>query len=188
MIGLGESGLAMARWARSPRCARHGARQPRVAAVGRQALLEHCPQATLVAGAVLARRPMPVTARALHWSPGLSPLTGAAAALYRRGGGRRHCRSAARSTSSPTNSRGARADGYRPKVIAITGTNGKTTVTQLVAHLCREAGLDARSPATSARRCSTRCAARDRAGRLPDVWVLELSSFQLALAAPLRAR
>ncbi len=25
--------------------------------------------------------------------------------------------------------------GYRPKVLAITGTNGKTTVTQLVGHL-----------------------------------------------------
>ena len=32
--------------------------------------------------------------------------------------------------------------GKRDKIIAITGSNGKTTVTSLVGHLCRECGLD----------------------------------------------
>jgi len=33
--------------------------------------------------------------------------------------------------------------GFRPKVLAITGSNGKTTVTSMVEHLCRAAGKDA---------------------------------------------
>src|SRR6201996_5827130 len=32
----------------------------------------------------------------------------------------------------------------RPKVVAITGTNGKSTTTALIGHICREAGKDAR--------------------------------------------
>ena len=43
------------------------------------------------------------------------------------------------------------------RVLAITGTNGKTTVTALTGALCRAAGLSTSSPATSAWRCSTRC-------------------------------
>jgi UDP-N-acetylmuramoylalanine--D-glutamate ligase len=59
-------------------------------------------------------------------------------------------------------------------VLAITGTNGKTTVTSLVGHLLRAAGVDCEvagniSPPVldSARK------------RSPSTWVLELSSYQL---------
>jgi UDP-N-acetylmuramoylalanine--D-glutamate ligase len=59
-------------------------------------------------------------------------------------------------------------------VLAITGTNGKTTVTALVGHLLRTAGVDCEvagniSPPVldSARKKS------------PSIWVLELSSYQL---------
>ncbi|WP_426173394.1 UDP-N-acetylmuramoyl-L-alanine--D-glutamate ligase [Massilia sp. TWR1-2-2] len=69
--------------------------------------------------------------------------------------------------------------GYAPKVIAITGTNGKTTVTSLTGLLCQRAGLSTRlagniSPAALD---VLREALRDDA--LPQAWVLELSSFQL---------
>ncbi len=69
--------------------------------------------------------------------------------------------------------------GYQPKVVAITGTNGKTTVTSLTGHLCRAAGLSVKvagniSPAA----LDVLREALDQ-DSLPDCWVLELSSFQL---------
>jgi UDP-N-acetylmuramoylalanine--D-glutamate ligase len=69
--------------------------------------------------------------------------------------------------------------GYRPKILAITGTNGKTTVTTLTGLLVERAG---RSVAVAGNigptLLDTLTAALD-ADRLPEVWVLELSSFQL---------
>ncbi len=77
------------------------------------------------------------------------------------------------------------------QVIAITGSNGKSTVTSLVGHLCAAAGkqtvvagniglpvLDALSRNTLGRPVG--------AGEHPAVWVLELSSFQLETTHSLR--
>lgn len=68
---------------------------------------------------------------------------------------------------------------YVPFVLAITGTNGKTTVTSLTGKLCERAGLSTKvagniSPAALdvLRECID-------SASLPQVWVLELSSFQL---------
>ena len=77
--------------------------------------------------------------------------------------------------------------GYAPKVIAITGTNGKTTVTSLTGLLCRRAGLSAVvagniSPA--ALDVLRKALARDA---LPQAWILELSSFQLHSTFSLQA-
>jgi UDP-N-acetylmuramoylalanine--D-glutamate ligase len=73
--------------------------------------------------------------------------------------------------------------GYAPKVIAITGTNGKTTVTSLTGLLCRRAGLSTRvagniSPAALDVLRELIFSDGD-ADELPQAWVLELSSFQL---------
>lgn len=66
---------------------------------------------------------------------------------------------------------------YRPKqakIIGITGSNGKTTVTTLVGEICKEAGLttivagNIGLPVLDALQMET-----------PDIYVLELSSFQL---------
>jgi UDP-N-acetylmuramoylalanine--D-glutamate ligase len=72
-----------------------------------------------------------------------------------------------------------------PKVIAITGANGKTTVTSMVGAMCRAAGLDVEvagniSPAVLD-------VLIQRRGKQPDVWVLELSSFQLETTYSLNA-
>lgn len=63
------------------------------------------------------------------------------------------------------------------KIIAITGSNGKTTTTSLVGHLCECAGLDT----VVAGNIGTPVlqAWLSRGGKPADVWVLELSSFQL---------
>lgn len=68
---------------------------------------------------------------------------------------------------------------YRPSVIAITGTNGKTTVTSLTGRMCARAGKAVKvagniSPAV----LDVLRESLDRQ-QLPDIWVLELSSFQL---------
>jgi UDP-N-acetylmuramoylalanine--D-glutamate ligase len=62
------------------------------------------------------------------------------------------------------------------QVLAVTGTNGKTTVTALTGHLLRAAGVDCEvagniGPAV--------LDARMKRDRLPAAWVLELSSYQL---------
>ncbi len=71
------------------------------------------------------------------------------------------------------------ATGYAPKVLAITGTNGKTTVTALTAHLARRAGRHAVVAGNIGPPALDAWAAARAAGRLPEIWVLELSSFQL---------
>lgn len=73
----------------------------------------------------------------------------------------------------------------KPKVIAITGANGKTTVTSMVGAMCAAVGLDAQvagniSPAVLD-------ALRERGGKQPAIWVLELSSFQLETTCTLNA-
>jgi UDP-N-acetylmuramoylalanine--D-glutamate ligase len=65
---------------------------------------------------------------------------------------------------------------YQVKVIAITGTNGKTTTTALTGLLCERAGKSVAvagniSPAALDKLLDIK--------ELPNVWVLELSSFQL---------
>ncbi|WP_239186507.1 UDP-N-acetylmuramoyl-L-alanine--D-glutamate ligase [Candidatus Nitrotoga sp. HW29] len=72
-----------------------------------------------------------------------------------------------------------------PKIIAITGANGKSTVTSIVGAMCRAAGLDTEvagniSPAVLD-------VLLQRQGQQPDVWVLELSSFQLETTSSLSA-
>lgn len=71
----------------------------------------------------------------------------------------------------------------RAPVLAITGANGKSTVTALVGEICRTAGFDTRVggnigvPALSLLEPTE-----------PDVYVLELSSFQLETTWSLNAR
>jgi UDP-N-acetylmuramoylalanine--D-glutamate ligase len=72
-----------------------------------------------------------------------------------------------------------------PKLIAITGSNGKTTVTSMVGAMCHAVGLDTEvagniSPAVLD-------VMIHRKGQQPDVWVLELSSFQLETTFSLNA-
>ena len=71
------------------------------------------------------------------------------------------------------------AHGYAPAVLAITGTNGKTTVTALTGRLVEHAGKTVAVAGNIGPTLLDTLAARIDAGQLPDVWVLELSSFQL---------
>ena len=61
-------------------------------------------------------------------------------------------------------------------VLAVTGTNGKTTVTSLTAHLLRAAGVDAEAAGNIGPAALDALARR---ATPPAAWVLELSSYQL---------
>src|SRR3546814_9808734 len=66
---------------------------------------------------------------------------------------------------------------FRSRIVGITGTNGKSTVTALVTHMLESAGL----PALMGGNIGLPILAQDP---LPDggVYVLELSSYQLDLS------
>jgi len=71
--------------------------------------------------------------------------------------------------------------------IGITGTNGKTTVTHLIAHLLQHAGLDA--PMCGNVGFSAAELALERASGQPPAWlVVELSSYQIESAPALAPR
>ncbi|WP_334186486.1 UDP-N-acetylmuramoyl-L-alanine--D-glutamate ligase [Noviherbaspirillum sp.] len=69
--------------------------------------------------------------------------------------------------------------GYSPKVIAITGTNGKTTVTSLTGLLCRRAGMTVQVAGNISPAALDVLRTALDSDNLPQAWVLELSSFQL---------
>jgi UDP-N-acetylmuramoylalanine--D-glutamate ligase len=70
----------------------------------------------------------------------------------------------------------------RPKIVAITGTNGKSTTTALVGHVCRQAGRDVRIGGNIGVGV---LGLEDMHGGA--VYVLELSSYQLDLTSSLKA-
>jgi UDP-N-acetylmuramoylalanine--D-glutamate ligase len=82
----------------------------------------------------------------------------------------------------------APAGGVAPpaRVIAITGTNGKTTVTSMAGAMCRRAGLDAEVAGNISPAVLDAWMRREDAGCLPGAWVLEVSSFQLESTWSLR--
>jgi UDP-N-acetylmuramoylalanine--D-glutamate ligase len=70
----------------------------------------------------------------------------------------------------------------RPKIVAITGTNGKSTTTALIGHVCRQAGRDVRIGGNIGFGV---LGLEDMHGGA--VYVLELSSYQLDLTSSLKA-
>ena len=69
--------------------------------------------------------------------------------------------------------------GYHPAVLAITGTNGKTIVTSLTGQLVERAGKTVAVAGNIGPSLLDTLSAHMDADSLPEVWVLELSSFQL---------
>lgn len=78
----------------------------------------------------------------------------------------------------------ARAGG--PRVVAITGSNGKSTVTSMTGAMCRAAGLDAVVAGNIGLPVLDALVPVEN-GKQPDVYVLELSSFQLETTSSLNA-
>jgi UDP-N-acetylmuramoylalanine--D-glutamate ligase len=174
VLGLGDSGLAMARW-----CARHGARvnvwdsreSPPHAAV----LAAEVPGAVLSSGELGALHAEGI--QLVLKSPGLAPHDPRITPLLQ------HARATGIAVLGELDlfARALAdlhaASGYAPKVLAITGTNGKTTTTAMTALLVERAGRSVAMAGNIGPTLLDTLAAR--LDELPEVWVLELSSFQL---------
>ncbi|MBS0405685.1 MAG: UDP-N-acetylmuramoyl-L-alanine--D-glutamate ligase [Proteobacteria bacterium] len=179
VLGLGQSGLAMARW-----CARQGARVT-VADTREQppqlgALQDAVPGARFVAGPLAAALLDDPTLRAVYRSPGLLPaevadLVAAAQARALPVGGELDLFTQALAHLKAE-------QGYAPQIAAITGTNGKTTVTALTGQLVERAGKSVAVAGNIGPSLLDTLQERIDAQALPEVWVLELSSFQLDAA------
>ena len=72
------------------------------------------------------------------------------------------------------------------RVIAITGSNGKSTVTALTGAVCAAAGLRTVLAGNIGVPVLEALIAAEQAGSHPDVYVIELSSFQLAMTTTLK--
>jgi UDP-N-acetylmuramoylalanine--D-glutamate ligase len=184
VVGLGESGLAMVRWARF-RGATVSVADSREAPPRLAELRRELPAVEFIGGPLAA---LPLDGvDLLAWSPGLSIDLGDGAALHRQAAARGVPVAGEIELFAQALAE-LRGQGYAPRVAAITGTNGKTTTTRLVGHLCEEAGLRVAvagniAPAAldALRAALVACGELPDPARLPEVWVLELSSFQLAL-------
>ncbi len=168
VLGLGESGLAAARW-----CARQGARvrvaDTRAAPPCLDELRRRVTNADFLPGgfdeALLEGIDLLVLSPGL---PGDLPVM-----------------MQARAAGLPVVgeielfARGLRRTGQSAPVLAITGTNGKTTTTALTGHLLRATGKRIGVAGNISPAALAALMDAEDAQALPDVWVLELSSFQL---------
>lgn len=175
ILGLGISGLAMARW-----CTRCGAQvvvaDTRAQPPQLESLRQDCPEAVFVAGpfdeALLSRGPWHLIAR----SPGLPPAQLEVVREQSRVQGVPIAGELDLFAQALADLAVREVLPYRPKVLAITGTNGKTTVTALTSQLMERAGwrtavagnigpalLDVLSQALDHEVCATADAAREQA-------------------------
>lgn len=179
ILGLGDSGLAMARWAQRCGAARIVVADTREAPPKQAALAAEVPAAEFHGGPLALSLLDGVTL--VLKSPGLSPLDPAIAPLLDAARARGTAVQGELSLFALALKDLQAAQGYAPKVIAITGTNGKTTTTSLTAQLAERAGLRVAMAGNIGPTLMDTLTAALEAGAdaLPEVWVLELSSFQL---------
>ena len=199
ILGLGESGVAMAKW-----CLRNGAkvcladtRNPEKFSEQQKAWLAELEQAGLqdVQYGPLANDLLKEV-DVIGISPGLSPIqepiqSFLATAQESNVEVWSEIEFFARAIAAMALIQAEGLPAYTPKVLAITGTNGKTTTTALTGQLCERAGKKVAvagniSPAAldKLQLCLNEA---DQFSDMPDVWVLELSSFQLLFTSSLNA-
>ncbi len=173
VVGLGESGLAMAKWLHRQgavvRVADSRDNPPNV-----DALQAVAPGAELLAGP-FAGRPF-AEADLVALSPGVPKATPEIAAVADK-----------LVSEIELFAAGVRAQVSGSRIIAITGSNGKTTTTALTAHLLNGAGVPAIACGNISPSALDALMDAQDAGTLPQVWVLELSSFQLETTHHLNA-
>lgn len=183
VLGLGESGLAIARWL--DRCgAAIRVADTRDAPARLQPLRGELPHAEFIDGPFDATLLEGIDFIAV--SPGLAPtrdLVKIIPVAQERGipiWGEIELFAQALAGLSVTRN-------YTPRLIGITGTNGKTTVTSLVGLLCRRAGLKTQVAGNISPAALDALRTALDTDDLPQVWVLELSSFQLHSTYSLQA-
>lgn len=180
VAGMGASGLAMARY-----LSRAGARvtmidtrenPPNRERIRRQfpAIQLYCGHADATFEKTLCR------ARALCMSPGLSMEVGVTGAWVRLARSHQVEVMGEIELFAQTLAYLKKTTGYSPRIVGITGTNGKTTTTVLTARLLQALGWTVKAAGNIGPNAITELWHAAQEGTLPDAWVLELSSFQLA--------
>lgn len=199
ILGLGESGVAMAKW-----CLRNGA-EVRLADTREQSSLSERQNAWLQELHIAGLKDTcfgPLSDDLLKGidvigiSPGLSPVQDPTYSFLVKAEEVEidvwsEIEFFARAISALDRMAQAQESSYEAAVLAITGTNGKTTTTALTGQLCERAGKKVAvagniSPAALEKLMSCLDLA-DQIVDMPDVWVLELSSFQLVYTHTLNA-
>ncbi len=172
VLGLGITGLSAARWA-----ARRGAHvtvaDTRADPPCASQLRAELPQIALTTGPIVEETL--TGAQMIVISPGLSQELPAIRAAVARG-----------VELVGDVELFARALPPTQKVLAITGSNGKTTVTALTTELARSAGLAAASVGNIGEPVLDVLLAHERGAPWPDVFVIELSSFHLETTSSLK--
>src|SRR5574340_967807 len=174
VLGLGDTGLSWTRW-----LARHGA-QVRVADTRADpphaaVLARELPEITVTAGAFDER--IFFDADQIAISPGIDRRQPAVADAIRRGV---PVTGDIELFAQALAGFGARQPKSRTsRILAITGTNGKSTVTAMAGDMCRTAGLDTVVAGNIGLPVLDALARIEDGAAMPDAFVLELSSFQL---------
>lgn len=169
VLGMGETGLSMAKWL-SRMGATVRAADSRAAPPCLEGLKEALPGARTFTGALTAELFAGVDVVAI--SPGVpvaEPLVQAAARDGVPVMGDMEFFALAIKQSNIS----------RPKIIAVTGSNGKTTVTAMAGAMVREAGWDVEVAGNIGPAVLDALMRREDSGKTPQAWVLEVSSFQL---------
>jgi len=173
VVGLGESGLAMAKWLH-----RQGAfvrvADSRDNPPNADALQRVAPGAELLAGPFV-EAPF-AWAELVALSPGVAKATPQIAAVDGK-----------IVSEIELFAAGVREQVPASRILAITGSNGKTTTTALAAHLLNGAGVPAVACGNISPSALDALMDAQDAGALPQVWVVELSSFQLETTHHLNA-
>ena len=174
VLGLGASGLAMVRW-----CVLQGAK---VTVVDTR---EHPPclatmrsdntEVTFIHGSFDAALLDDSSIKGVFKSPGLSPVQ--VESVWTAAQQKGLWQGTELSLFAHAMDYLAKAQAYQPHVLAITGTNGKTTVTTLTSRLLKRAGVTVAMAGNIGPTLLDTL--RENLAHLPQAWVLELSSFQL---------
>ena len=182
VLGLGDTGISMARWLK-----RHGAivsvADTRADPPHAGELSRELSEVALACGEFSDASMRKADLIAI--SPGVDRRTPAVAAAIKRGVPvvgdiELFARGLAQLIPHPSSL-------IPPRILGITGTNGKTTVTRMAGDICAAAGLDTKVAGNIGTPALDVLTAIENGGAVPGAFVLELSSFQLESTSSLNA-
>lgn len=176
ILGLGISGLAMARW-----CAQYGASvivvDSRTNPPQLNQLKTELPDARFICSQFQSALFENVEIDYLLISPGIKPADVGELLLNAKNKAIRIGNELTLFNMALIDLRESVA--YKPHVLAITGTNGKTTVTSLTGKLVASADMNVAVAGNIGPSLLDTLSEKIKSAELPQAWVLELSSFQL---------
>ncbi len=176
ILGLGISGLAMARW-----CAQFGASvtvvDSRTNPPQLNQLKTELPDIRFICSLFQSALLENVEIDYLLISPGIKPADVSELLLNAKNKAIRIGNELTLFNMALIDLRGS--DAYKPHVLAITGTNGKTTVTSLTGKLVASANMTVAVAGNIGPSLLDTLSEKIKSAELPQTWVLELSSFQL---------